>query len=691
MMNGIYRNLSIQGIIKNKKIYYPYIFSSIGVIMMTYIVAYLAKSQYISSMSGGAIVSSYLFFGTIVMAVFSFIFLVYTNSFLMKQRKKELGLYNVLGLGKRNIAIVQLFETIIIFAVSILGGIFLGILFSKFAELLLFKIVHSEISFSFSINFEAILLTFEIFAVIFFVILVKNIFIIYKTNVTDLLKSENSGEKPPKANFLLAITGIIILAFAYYIAVSIESPIDAMVWFFIAVIMVIIATYMIFISTSVAFCRILQKNKNYYYKTNHFISISSMSYRMRRNGGGLATICILSTMLLVTMSTTFCLYSGLNEIIRERYPRNINLDIVFSNSSAYGKDSLNNIDTYCKESAEAFGANIENIIKYENIQFDGPLTEKSIYTGSNKNFDSEIIEPDVLYYFFSIDYYNETMGEDEVLQNDEAIIYTTKNLKYNNDTISIDNNIKFKVKKHVDKFENYFEETMTIFPAIYIFVDDLDIVEEYAETVIDENVNSEFYQPDPFHYNYSFDLDVPYETQMKISENISENKIDNYRNDIIAETSNEEIVKRIEIETVASGIYDVYSLYGGLFFLGTLLGIVFLFATVLIMYYKQISEGYEDVDRFKIMQKVGLNKKDIKKSVSSQMLTVFFLPVITAIVHLCFAFQIIKKIMLLFMMKDVKLMAIVSIICCLIFVLFYIVVYKITSNSYYSIITSTED
>ena len=327
MRFGFYLKLALSGIRNNKKTYVPYILTGIGMVMMYYIVAFLSCSSSVTSMHGGGVVREFLSLGSNVIALFALILLFYTNSFLMKRRKKEFGLYNILGMGKNNLSRVFIWETLIISAVSIIGGLGCGILFSKAVELLIGRMLGSNVSFRFEILQRPISKAFIIFAVIFILILINSLRQIYFSKPIELIHSESVGEKPPKGNWFIALIGAGLLFAAYYISVTISDPVSAVVLFFVAVLMVIIATYLLFIAGSVVFCRLLQKNKAYYYKTNHFISISSLVYRMKRNGAGLASICILSTMVLVMISSTFCLYIGGEENLRNRYPIDIVMDL----------------------------------------------------------------------------------------------------------------------------------------------------------------------------------------------------------------------------------------------------------------------------------------------------------------------------------------------------------------------------
>ena len=327
MKMTFYPKMAWMGIRKNSRMYIPYLLTCAGMIAMYYIMAFLAFSNVLLKVEGGEILNAIMGLGSIVIGVFALIFLFYTNSFLIRRRKKEFGLYNILGMGKANLAHVLIWENVMSFLISLGGGLTVGILLSKFSELCLLKLVHMETGFSMQIDWEALCRTVTLFAVIFLLLLLNALRQVRLANPIELLHSEQVGEKPPRANWILAIAGAVILAGAYYIAVSIEDPITAMLWFFVAVVMVIIATYLLFIAGSVTLCRILQRKKKYYYKTQHFISVSSMMYRMKRNGAGLASICILGTMVLVMLSSTICMYVGAEDALRGQYPRNINITV----------------------------------------------------------------------------------------------------------------------------------------------------------------------------------------------------------------------------------------------------------------------------------------------------------------------------------------------------------------------------
>lgn len=676
MKKGIYRTLAWTGIKKNKKFYLPYILTCTGMVMMCYIVSFLGVSPIVGAIPGGETMQGFLGTGFGVMCVFSAIFLFYTNSFLIRRRKKEFGLYNILGLGKKNLGVVLFLENMVIAVITIASGLFFGILFSKFAELCMVKILGAEATFAFIVEYKSIVQTVLLFAAIFLLIFLNGLRQIHLTNPIQLLRSENTGEKPPKANWILAVLGVMTMAGAYYLAVSIEDPVSAMLWFFVAAVMVIIATYLLFIAGSIALCRILQKNKKYYYKASHFVSVSSMAYRMKRNGAGLASICILSTMVLVMVSSTVCLYIGAEDSLRSRFPRNINLDAMVDSVDLLDGEATEKAKDIIRQAAEEKETEEENILTYSTAAFGGVLEGDQILFGDSVYADRMSNMSGICQFFVvPLSDYNRLMDKKETLDAEEVLLYTTKDLKYDRSTIRIGDEAPLTVKKHVDGFVDNGVDSMQIFPTMYLFVPDMSKI---IEPLQGRTFGDEGQSLVSLHWYYAFDLPCDDDTQIEI-----QNLITGQLSGLEEEFSYFHVL----LEGVAKERSGFYGIYGGLFFLGVLLGIVFIFAAVLIIYYKQIAEGYEDQSRFAIMQKVGMTKKQIKKSINSQILTVFFLPLLAAGVHLAFSFPLIRKLLLLFSLKNLTLLITVTVGCYLIFALLYMLVYRVTSKSYFSIVS----
>ncbi|RJW05287.1 ABC transporter permease [Lachnospiraceae bacterium AM40-2BH] len=692
MKMTFYPKMAWMGIRKNSRMYIPYLLTCAGMIAMYYIMAFLAFSNVLLKVEGGEILNAIMGLGSIVIGVFALIFLFYTNSFLIRRRKKEFGLYNILGMGKANLAHVLIWENVMSFLISLGGGLTVGILLSKFSELCLLKLVHMETGFSMQIDWEAVGKTVTLFAVIFLLLLLNALRQVRLANPIELLHSEQVGEKPPRANWILAIAGAVILAGAYYIAVSIEDPITAMVWFFVAVVMVIIATYLLFIAGSVTLCRILQRKKKYYYKTQHFISVSSMMYRMKRNGAGLASICILGTMVLVMLSSTICMYVGAEDALRRQYPRNIDVTVETYDSDGLWSGICEDLAKQAEDAAKASGQEPENIMNYKTAAIAGAVIGDQISLSKTEMEQYNIDSYSDLWEFYvvSLDEYNRVMGTEETLKEDEAIICTTK-APYKEDTIAIQGGKTYKIKKEVKEFAPVPSDAMTIFSSMFLIVPDFDAWVQETEALLAAIPQGEISimldSKIEYVWVYGYDLACADETQ---------NQIINRLNESVLAYKAEHPGTDGEVFTVYSGGVatareSFYTLYGGIFFLGIMLGIVFVFAAVLIVYYKQISEGYEDQSRFEIMQKVGMTKREIRKSINSQMLTVFFLPLVTAGIHLAFAFPLIYKLIQLFGIDNLQLLICAAGICFVIFGLFYVLVYRLTSEAYYSIVSGARE
>ena len=676
----LYPRLAVTGIIKNRRTYLPYILTCTGMIMMYYIISFLSESDFVREMSGGKILQLYLGFGCGVIVVFSAIFLFYTNSFLIRRRKTEFGLYNILGMGKRNIAVILIWETVFIYIFSLAAGLACGVLFSKLAELLLAKMLADTASAVFSVEVMPMLWAAVFFAVIFLLIMLDSLRQISRSKPVELMKSENFGEKPPRANYFLAFIGVVLLAAAYCIAIFTENPSMAVFLFFVAVILVIAATYLLFISGSVALCKLLQKNKIYYYKTNHFISVSQMAYRMKRNGAGLASICILSTMVLVTLSSTACLYIGEEDMLRDRYQRDVAVNCFTIDES---------VSTITKGAADSvlqkYGETPENPLDYRYLAISGVFRGDAVTVDSSRAeelFGSGEYDLRQMY-LIPVSDYNRLSGENIVLADNETAVYTVGE-DYAFDRINIEEYGVFNIVGTNKDLAYIGESGMTdtieisLYPTIFLLVRDEDIL--YKLNEIQEELYGGGYRM--LHHYYGFDLSCGEEKQSAIGTEIQES-IAALRNGSGAEWA-------VTIECASKDKAEFYALYGGLFFLGILLGTVFICAAALIMYYKQISEGFEDKAKYEILRKVGMTRTEIKESINSQVLTVFFAPLIAAGVHMAFAFGIISRMLALFGLVDSGLFAAVAMGCFLLFGLLYAMVYLLTSKRYYRIVSGKE-
>ena len=661
MTSALYPRLARMNIRNNRKIYLPYILTCVGMVMMFYIVSFLATDTEVRQIAGGDLLQTLLGFGMGVVYVFSVIFLFYTNSFLMKRRKKEFGLYNVLGMGKRHIARVMLWETGFVALLSLLSGLGAGILFSKLAQLIMLKLVSATASFSFHISGFAIFLTAGLFGGLFFLILLNSFRQVHVASPIELLRGGDIGEREPKANYVLAALGMVLLGAGYYLALTVVNPIEALAWFFVAVILVILGTYLLFISGSVALLKMLRRNKRYYYQTNHFVSVSGMFYRMKRNGAGLASICILSTMVLVMISYTTCLYIGADDALRDRFPRNITVT-----TATETPDSPQAVDQAVQNALAQAGAQAENPLSFRYLSFsafrDGDSLTPDAHTDGLQRAGSQFCRV----YAVPAEDYQKVSGKALTLQAGEATVYT--NGVTAGDSLSV-GGIRYRVAQKLDAFEGDSVDALSITDSIYVFVPTL------ADMRAIYDVQKKVYGKDASDYNHYIGFDVPLDKQKQTA-----------------------ITKaiRTELQTAspashvegASEMWDEFiGLYGGLLFLGLLLGLTFILAAVLIMYYKQVTEGYEDNERFDILKKVGMTSREIRKAINSQVLTVFSLPLIAAATHMAFAFPMVAKLLRVFSLTNVPLFGMVTGATMLLFAAFYVLAYLATSKAYLSIVS----
>lgn len=666
----LYARLAAGGIRRNGKLYIPYILTCSLMVMIFYIVNFLSKNPLLDGMRGGEIMKEMMTIGIVIMVVFSAIFLFYTNSFLIKSRKREFGLYNILGMGKRSLARIMTWETVMVYLMSMVLGLGAGILFSKLAELIAVKIIRGEAQYQFSVSGTSVIACLIVFAVIFFLIHLNVLRQVFVAKPIELLHSENAGEKPPRANWFPAVLGAFMLTAAYYMAVTIEEPMTAMFGFMAAVILVIVATYLLFMAGSVVICRVLQKNKKYYYRTNHFVSVSQMSFRMRKNGAGLASICILSTMVLVTLSTTICLYMGEGEILEQRYPR----DIV---TSVYGlpESETASYRESVEEIAEKHGVSPENVLAYSYADLSGAIIGNRF---DMKNTDMNEVSLDLRsVYVVPIADYNALYGTDISLSDGEAAVYF-KGKGFDYDEIQLDDWGSYRITQRLDRFTITGMDSATVTDTIYLFVknySDLDSLNSFQNSI------SEVYGgriSNKVFYYYCFDLDCDDSVRLEINKALT---------DEFGAEDHPLTYEWLSTECRAFEYEEFFGLYGGLFFLGVIFGGVFILAAVLIMYYKQISEGFDDRARFEILRKVGMNDRDIRRAVDSQVLTVFFAPLISAGIHMIFAFPMLTKLLGLFAMRDTGFLALVTLVCYAVFAVLYVVVYAVTSRSYYRIVS----
>lgn len=672
---GFYPKLALDGMRKNKRLYLPYCFTGSVMVMMFYILSSILESPSLSDIAGGTALSAILPLGCGVIAIFSLLFLFYTHSFLIKQRAQEFGLYNILGMNKRNISRVMAWESILTAVIAVLVGLAAGIALAKAAELVLLNLLKMEITFSLRIGLLSMGKTALLFGGIYLLLLVYACVRVRISKPLELMQSSKVGEKVPRFTGFFGLLGAVLLGVAYYLSLSIDEPATALFTFFLAVILVILGTYLLFLSGSVAFCRLLQKNKNYYYKPNHFVPIASMVYRMKRNGAGLASICILLTMVLVMISSSASLYFGEEDSVQNRYPNGINLKIYYNSMEGICDENLNTtrerLAPYCPAGTDLSGT------RYSMVP--GLFTEEGITIDYGQfQEDSGLIiayDYDKVGYLFvlSLDDYNHMMNQTETLEDDQCLIYS-KRLTTQWDTFTMESGSPYRVKAHLTEFREDNDALAMTMPSVYLVVKDVATFSAPAAQLKNENGHS------LMEYTWLCGFDAPsVHEELVIQDNLSRT--------IAAMAEESDLILTSYVDSREMQRAGFFEIYGSLFFLGIMLSIVFLLAAVLIIYYKQISEGYEDQSRFDIMQKVGMTKRDIRQSINSQMLTVFFLPLLLAGLHLAFAFPFVSRILLLFAFDNTPLNITINLICFAVFGLFYAVVYKITSGSYYMIVS----
>lgn len=654
--------LAWSGIRKNRKLYVPYLLTVIGMVMMSYIMQALSYAPALHTMKGGSQLEAILSLGKIVIAVFAAIFLLYTNSFLIRRRYREFGLYNVLGMDKNALCRVAFWENLIVALVGLAVGLALGVLLYKLAELGLVNMIRGQVDDSIVVEPESLEFTLVIFAVIFALIMIRSLIQVRRTRPLELLRSESAGEKPPRANYLLGLLGLGLLGGAYYMAVTISNALSAFTWFFVAVLMVIAGTYLVMISGSVVLCRLLQKWKGYYYKKQHFVSVSSMAYRMKRNGAGLASICILATMVLVMISSTGSLYIGAEDAIAVRYPYDSTVKLYFGRLDELDDRNVEKIQRTMERTLEAqkVTPTAEKIFRYVSVS--GALLEDRLVTDFTEV--NAVMNYNQVYslYLLSQADYNQMYGTDIALQPGQAMV-RVYNGSWNGSHIQV-GALELDV---VGQLPCGLEmEDTTLVPSLVLVVSDL------QQASVPEECNMIFF--------CGYDFGLPEEETLEAHRALEAA--------VKALASEQKIHCRVECPIVER--QDFYITFGGLFFIGMILSAMFIAAAALIIYYKQVSEGYEDQSRFAIMRKVGMTRQDIKKSINSQILTVFFIPLLLAGVHLAFAFPLVWQLLTMFSLTNKRLAIFTNIGAFLIFCVFYVVIYRFTAHAYYRIVSGQE-
>ena len=662
MSRGYYRRLAKTNITKNGRIYLPYIITGIICVMMMYLIKSLSINPGFEQMIGEEGVTMCMMYACWVARIFVVIFILYTNSFLVKRRKKELGVFHILGMEKKHISLVLLLETLYISAITIGVGLVLGIAMDKLMFMVILRMLGVEIPLGFFISSDAIVVTILLFAAIYVITWILNVFQIHAAKPVELLRGSDVGEKEPKTKFFMALLGGVSLAAGYYLAVTTENPMSSMNVFFIAVLLVILGTYCLFTAGSIAFLKILKRNKRYYYKTNHFVSVSGMLYRMKQNAVGLASICILSTMVLVTISFTSSMMIGFEDILRQFHPKELEVY-----ASGISDDVASNMIDEVKQRQQSLGLQVTDEVDYQFLSYCVMETEDGFKT-DYMDEDMEAIEKLKNLVILSEEDYNRIEDANLSLKNQEALVIGVPKTYEKSEITLFDDTFSVKKGDHIGLQNNRVMSNAV--DSYFVVVKDREILRRIYEKQLEAYGEA----ASDLTYYYGFDTNSSPDEEIAFQQEITVNPL-------VAETGIPYMAESREADRV-----ELKSLYGGVFFIGIFLGSLFLMATVLIIYYKQISEGYDDKRRFTIMQQVGMTEKEVSKTIRSQVLTVFFMPLIVAGIHLIFAFPLLEKMLNMFSLTDKVLYGKCLVGCYIVFALIYVGVYHLTAKTYHSII-----
>lgn len=652
--SGFFPRLALVNLVRNGRFYGPYLLSCGMTAAMYYILSYLTRSDIVASVRGAGYLQSLMYIGTLVVALFAVVLLLYANSFVMKRRRRELGLYNILGLEKRHIAHLMVWETVYCAAAAILGGLAAGVLLSKLVLLLLLQVSHLPVQYGFEISLPGMANTAALFGILFLLTLVWNLAGLLRSRPVELLHSASAGEREPKTRRLLVVLGTVTLGAGYATALTVADPFTALAYFFLAVALVMIGTYCLFTAGSIALLKHLWNAPRYYYQPRHFTAVAGLLYRMKQNAVGLANICILSTMVLVTVSTTVSLYAGLEDSLDRMFPYDV--DVVQSldgvppdDAESATADTLERVQTAAAEAGR----------KVELLQWSTLLDTVGWYTGNTFTLltqDGVSTQIRVL----TADDYGRLTGHTVDLAPDEVLIQAE--------------NLALPETFYVEDLPFHVAGTITDFPRYNDTVFISGQTAQLSLVVADESVLSAVRDRD------SGDDRREFHVQMDLDGTEAEKQA--FVDPLLAADVNGvySVVSRQD------NALDLYTMYGGFLFLGVFLGLLFLLSTVLIIYYKQISEGYEDQRRYQIMQQVGMSPREVRSSIRSQVLLVFFLPLVTAGIHVAAAFPMLCKLLELFNLFDVRLFALCAAGTLLVFCAIYALVYGLTTRTYSRIV-----
>lgn len=674
----LYPKLAWQGIRKNAETYLPYLLMGILMVGVSYIMNYLTRPALMGALSMGGTTLMVLQMGKIVISVFSVIFLYYCNSFLIRRRMKEFGLYNILGMGKGNIARVMLWETLLTALLVFAGGLLLGLSLSRLVEMALINLLHADYTVPMELFYpDGVTWVLLLFGGIYVLILLANLLRMRLSNPVALLKSENTGEKPPKANWFFGLIGLLILLSAYYVAAVSQSPLEALIFFFIAVLMVIVATYLLLVSGSVTLCRMLRRNKRYYYQTRHFISVSAMAYRMKRNGAGMATICILCTMVLVILTSTVCLYGGTDSMVDAICPQDINLTIGLE--ARDGEENWKRLDAMQQmalDVTEEMGLTPENITSQRALVATGKVQngDYGIITDAD-SLKANVLELTV----YPLSVYEQATGETVTLA-DRELLYASFKTNETFSSMSFYGSAPYRMIRAEKELPKRLlsADYRSAWGCLVVFTNDAEAFRSEITALVGEK-SGEAMMMDRLALHFDLASEADTDTQEKLVKTLRSEAMKLTGKDFYGMSS-------LSVDTRSLCRRDYLSLFGGLFFLGMVLGALFSIAAVLIMYYKQICEGYEDAERFAVMRKVGLTDAEIRRSVNSQVLTVFFAPLLMAGLHMLFAMPMIRLILGAFGLHNDSLFYGIGIGCYVVFAVIYALMYLLTSRRYYRIV-----
>ena len=664
MNKGLYVKLAFTNMKKNGQFYLPYLITGIITVAMFYIMCALNGNAGWDDSSGSAEIKTILALGSIVIAIFSVIFIFYTNSFIIKRRKKELGVYNILGMEKKHLAKVLFLETVFTAIAAVGGGLLTGIVFNKLMCMLLFHLMGFDAGIGFYISASGVSTTVVLFCGIYLLTLLYDMLQIKLANPIELLHGSSVGEREPKTKILLTLIGMACIGAGYYIAITTESPLKALLLFFVAVLLVIIGTYCLFTAGSIALLKMLRRNKNYYYKTKHFTAVSGMIYRMKQNAVGLANICILSTMVLIMVSTTVSMYIGIEDEVDTRYPTDLSVYAQYEDQVSGEDQIVEKVEQTIRDSGRTIG----NESSYVDLSI-GCIQEGNEFVFSK---DQSVMDYDKLTYLsvMTRDAYKELTGETlpELGQHEVTLVSEDKsNLKN-----LVLGGQEFTVKS-ADQFESEEDGYMADMVAgfYYIIVNDETELEEIYQ------IQKEAYGDNASRYRYNLliDMDGSKEEKIVCAEAIQK-----------ALGGMDGTYQYLYSQSKDASVDEFRHMYGGFLFLGLFLGTMFLMITVLIIFYKQISEGYDDKERFAIMEKVGMSSAEVKSAIRSQIRIVFFLPIVTAAIHVAAAFPMVRRLLSVLNLNNTALFAACLAGTIIVFGMIYLAVFLLTSKTYYKIV-----